>query len=263
MRRQREYADGRFLSSIDLKMYDGSIIDAKDMEFKIESSTGDGFFLAVYTGKRGRWQPKVFVENFDDIKIYKKSERAERAKVKVHRSSPGIIEIETPKYVAPPIDSKMVFALDMATKTGWAYCKNGEISSGVKVLGVAPESQGLRLYRFREFVKAKFEEADIKSGDLVIYEMAHHRGGYATQLCLGLVGIMMAECVSRSVDFTTVHSATLKKFSTGYGRSKKPEMVAAAKERHPEINILDDNHADALLIMGYGIEKYILNAQNM
>jgi hypothetical protein len=54
-----------------------------------------------------------------------------------------------------------------------------------------------------------------------------------------------------------VHTATLKKFSTGSGRANKQDMIKAAKEQgwNPE----DDNKADACFLLEYAMNELGVN----
>jgi Holliday junction resolvasome RuvABC endonuclease subunit len=91
--------------------------------------------------------------------------------------------------------------------------------------------------------------------DAVFYEQAHHRGGAATELCVGFVTRVQELCAERGVEYQSVHSGTLKKHATGRGNAKKPEMIAAAEARWPGQKIEDDNQADALCLLAFAMEE--------
>lgn len=137
-----------------------------------------------------------------------------------------------------------VLALDMARLTGWAY---GELRcSGTEDLAYLPEeTHGVKMLRFRGWLDRTFWPS------AVVYEKAHHRGGAATLNGIGMQTVLQCWCHQRGAEAIGVHTATLKKHATGSGRAKKPEMIAAAKARWPEIEIVDDNHSDALWLLDY------------
>ena len=156
-----------------------------------------------------------------------------------------------------------VLALDLSSKTGWALLdRNGRILSGVQEFSLTRgESKGMRFLRFRKWLKDILILGELgvqfskEQPGLVIWEQAHHRGSFATELCVGLVTDVMAEAALYELEHMSVHSATLKKFATGKGKAGKDEMVLKAKEFYPSVEILDDNHADALLILRYGLTE--------
>jgi Holliday junction resolvasome RuvABC endonuclease subunit len=160
-----------------------------------------------------------------------------------------------------------VLSLDLATKTGWALLdRNGRVLSGMQEFSLnRGESPGMRFLRFRKWLKDVLTMGEFgtqfskTSPGLVIYEQAHHRGGAATQLCVGFVTDVLAEAALYGLEHMSVHSATLKKFATGKGKSSKEEMIAKAKEFYPDVDILDDNHADAILMLRYGLGQLGLN----
>jgi len=47
---------------------------------------------------------------------------------------------------------------------------------------------------------------------LIIYEQAHHRGGAPTEIGVGLATRVMELATKYNINYTTVHSGTLKKF---------------------------------------------------
>jgi Holliday junction resolvasome RuvABC endonuclease subunit len=107
----------------------------------------------------------------------------------------------------------------------------------------------MRFLRFRAWlneIKSLAEKVDV-----VAYEAAHHRGGAATQLCVGMVTDVLAWAADIGAETMPVHTGTLKKFATGKGNAGKPEMIQAAKDRgyDPE----DDNEADACLLLEYAL----------
>jgi Holliday junction resolvasome RuvABC endonuclease subunit len=148
-----------------------------------------------------------------------------------------------------------ILALDFGTKTGWATHNGGfGVPSGTEEFPIKRgESPGMRYLRFSRWVGGQLNLYQVS---LVVYEQAHHRGGYATALLEKMIGIMEMNCAALMIEYTPVHSATLKKWATGNGRADKEDMVLAAVQRFPDVAIKDDNQADALLLLAYAEEKF-------
>ncbi len=81
------------------------------------------------------------------------------------------------------------------------------------------------------------------------------RGGAATELAVGLVTDTLAEAARSEVEHMPVHTGALKKWATGKGNTGKAGMIERAEELFPGLEIIDDNHADALLLLSYGLEE--------
>lgn len=143
-----------------------------------------------------------------------------------------------------------IVALDLATKTGWACLIEGKVSSGVQVFDLKRgESPGMRFLRLRAWL----DEMIVLSGklDVVVFEQAHHRGGAATQLCVGMATEVLAWAAKIGAETMPVHTGTLKKFATGKGNAGKPEMIDAAKRMG--YSPADDNEADACCLLEYAM----------
>jgi len=147
-----------------------------------------------------------------------------------------------------------ILAFDFGSRTGWAALRDGHIESGVQVFDLSRgESPGMRFIRFRRWLE---ELLTLIGPGLCVYEAAHHRGGYATELLVGMTTRLQETCAERGIEYTAVHSATLKKFATGSGRADKSAMVKRAAERFPDRRIADDNEADALLLLECARAKF-------
>jgi crossover junction endodeoxyribonuclease RuvC len=147
-----------------------------------------------------------------------------------------------------------VLAFDFGCRTGWASCCDGQVESGVQDFPLARgESPGMRFLRFRAWMSGI---VNLVRPEICIYELAHHRGGYATELLVGMITRLQEHCAISHIEYSPVHSATLKKFATGSGRADKAKMLGEAKKRFPGRQITDDNEADALLLLAYGMEHF-------
>lgn len=150
-----------------------------------------------------------------------------------------------------------ILALDAATRTGWAAGDTTRdpllLESGVEVFDIRRgESTGLRFLRFRTWL---YEIGDLWLPELVVFEQAHHRGGAPTELGVGLTTRVQEFAAERRIEHAAVHTGTLKKHATGRGNAEKPAMIEAARRRW-NVEPIDDNHADALCLLAYGIEVY-------
>lgn len=145
--------------------------------------------------------------------------------------------------------TRRILALDMANKTGWAARTiGGAVESGMEFFGFcAEETMGSRFRRFEDWINGKWRTGV----DAVVIEQAHHRSGPTTHQALGMQAIVELRACKGGADVYSVHSATLKKYATGSGRADKSAMIAAAKAKWPEVEIVDDNHADALWLLDY------------
>lgn len=152
----------------------------------------------------------------------------------------------------------IILALDCATKTGFCLMKDGKIiESGMQDFTKRRgESNGMLFIKFRAWlvplvcqIRRLYVDHQTNSNEPIIlaYESAHHRGGAATEICVGLVTRVLEIAAEYGAETMPVHTATLKKFATGNGRASKEDMVKKAAEvlgRQP----IDDNEADAVLI---------------
>lgn len=145
-----------------------------------------------------------------------------------------------------------ILALDTATVTGWAYWEPGYTNpeSGTQDFSLKRgESPGMRFIRFRKWIQT-FEPPD-----LYIYEEAHHRGGAATAVGVGFVSRVLEEAARVGAETVGVHTGTLKKWSTGHGKASKEQMIYVSSVRWGFVP-KDDNEADALCLLAYGLEEY-------
>jgi len=146
-----------------------------------------------------------------------------------------------------------ILALDTGTKTGWAT----EGLSGVQNFAAKRgDSPGLKFLNFRSWLA---EIIRLTSPDLIVYEQAHHRGGFATESCLGFVTEVKTAAALNNIELTTVHSGTLKKWACGHGKASKKDMIDQACHRMKTGKIEDDNEADAVLMYLYAAENYSTN----
>jgi len=146
-----------------------------------------------------------------------------------------------------------ILALDCGTNTGWASEVDGRIESGVQDFSLKRgESKGIRFLRFNTWLKIMLE---LTKPHIVVYEMAHLRGGHATEILVGMTTRIEEFCESKKIEYSSVHSAMLKKFSTGSGKANKEDMMKAASLKFERV-IDSDDEADALLILEWARQEF-------
>ena len=139
-----------------------------------------------------------------------------------------------------------ILALDCGTKTGWCVADDQKIiESGVLHFPLnRGESPGMRFLRFRAELVGLLQ---LTRPEIICYEQAHHRGGAATEVSVGMTTRVQEIAAQSGIDVFPCHSGTLKKWATGKGNADKPAMCAVAATflgREPE----DDNEADAVCL---------------
>jgi hypothetical protein len=150
-----------------------------------------------------------------------------------------------------------VLSLDLGIHTGWALMENGQLESGTQVFDIQRgESPGMRWIRFSRWLATM---ALHPSGEprvkLIAYEQTHHRGGAATHLGENFVGRIEEFCAAHGIEHAGVHTATLKKFTTGNGHAKKWEMLAAVSEKWKKVT--DEDEADAIAVLYHALGEVI------
>ena len=149
-----------------------------------------------------------------------------------------------------------ILAIDCGTKTGFALYSNGIMEGGVQDFSLKRgESVGMRFVRFRSWLQEMLQITAAAPLDLVVYEQAHHRGGSATEVLVGMVTRIQEECDQKNINYTSVHSATLKKFATGKGNAGKEQMLAEARRRFGD-EVEDHNEADARLMVEWARKEF-------
>ena len=143
-----------------------------------------------------------------------------------------------------------ILAFDLGTKCGWALSPE---SSGVWCLKPSThESSGQRYFKFREHLNQIFLFNKI---DLVVYEEVHaHIGVEAAHVYGGLVAILQSVCINNGIEYRGVSVQTIKKHATSKSSASKDEMVKSAILKFKHVHIIDDNHADVLMLLSYASE---------
>jgi hypothetical protein len=166
-----------------------------------------------------------------------------------------------------------VLALDLATKTGWALREGDRIESGVQdFTKKRGESNGMLFLHFNAWLDGIGGKQGAygtlgwpmfrsKTVDLIVFEQAHHRGGAATEIAVGLMTRVLEFSARYYIEHSSVHSLTLKKWATGSGKADKAAMIAAAnrflRDQGRMDIIEDDDQADAILLLHYALSEIL------
>jgi crossover junction endodeoxyribonuclease RuvC len=148
-----------------------------------------------------------------------------------------------------------ILALDLGTKCGYA-CSCG--ASGVWCLKPkSHESSGQRYVRFKAHLEAHGFFCDFN--EVIYEEVKYHRGVDAGHVYGGLEAILQAFCIDRLIEYRGIGVSTIQRQATGRGMApkgqKKKLMFDAAVKKFRTINVIDDNHADALWILDCALHK--------
>ena len=154
-------------------------------------------------------------------------------------------------------DNMVILTLDLGRSTGWCVLQNGIVTLGTEEFPeVRGESPGMLYLRFQGWME-KMYKIMMNKTQLIVYEKAHHRGGAATQIGVGLQTKVMEFCARYEIECMSVHSGTLKKFATGNGAASKESMVKACIARGYQPK--NDDEADAYLMLEYAKDQIGIN----
>lgn len=156
-----------------------------------------------------------------------------------------------------------ILAIDAARKTGWAILTlDGDlVDSGVIRLRTKDAAM---LDEFQASLSSACRGAGVsRDAVIVAYEtpFRHHKARSNPGFGWRLEAALWLWCRDHGAPFIGIAPGELKKHATGKGNARKPAMKAAAAERFPEATILDDNHADALLVGAWAASEVTTERQ--
>ena len=153
---------------------------------------------------------------------------------------------------------RKILAVDQATITGWAHSDG---AYGIWDLRIKKdESNGMRLIRFECKLREVYNGPGI---ELIVFETVSVASGKRANMesfkfGAKLQAIIERFCEENEVECCSFHLNTIKKHALpGKGKRDKAAMVAAAKVKWPDKEIIDDNVADALWILDLAQEDYM------
>ena len=158
-----------------------------------------------------------------------------------------------------------ILALDPATKFGWAYGDPPTGASGVWDLSIRrDESGGMRLIRLRSKLHEVYNAGPI---DLVVFETVSYTGKHMQGASVQgeMLGVVKTWCHDHGVEYAGYNPQTIKKHALADqpkgSKRDKEAMVKAACRRWPAVEIIDDNHADALWLLDLAQSELGTNVQ--
>jgi Holliday junction resolvasome RuvABC endonuclease subunit len=164
-----------------------------------------------------------------------------------------------------------VLALDLGTKTGWAFGDTAAApSAGTWTLATASQIRLWGKNRLRRRLDPRVilllqKVGDVMHGgsftppDVVIFEDVQFASStYQVQLWASLRAAVWIACYNNGVPLVDcVPTGTLKLFAAGHGGATKPMMEAALYRKYPEYRKFgcDDNGVDAIWLWHWARER--------
>ena len=140
-------------------------------------------------------------------------------------------------------------SFDLSRKSsGWAYWRD-EQPIKVGTIGLPEGFLGEQLSIWEGQLGVYSEVGALlhsRTIDWVAFEDARAVSKQHGMILFGMTGMLHALCWDLGIPVFGYTQSTIKKVLTGWGRSDKEQMVAAAKERWPHLEIETDDQADAL-----------------
>ena len=143
-----------------------------------------------------------------------------------------------------------MLGVDLGDRTGWATIdifpnKGFTLRHGVwQHKPTRFDSASVRYDRFERNLRSELALGVTHCA----FEVVHrHLGTAAAHVYGGYLATLQRVCDDMRVPLEGYAVGTIKKFATGNGAAKKPEMIRAANE-FAQANIEDDNEADAVCI---------------
>lgn len=141
-----------------------------------------------------------------------------------------------------------ILALDLGTKTGWAWHDGQLCNSGTRINRATKKHHPGHVYRVYEAWLDSL--LDSFRPDVVYFEQVRrHLGTDAAHKYGGFHAILACQCAVRDIRLEGVPVQTIKKHATGKGNAGKGLMISAMSR--PDFEPCDDNEADALALLEY------------
>lgn len=131
-----------------------------------------------------------------------------------------------------------ILAIDPGTNCGF---RTKSFSGWVQFKHRANESDGLRLVRFRKYLKDIIESDNI---NLIVFEKPGGRNYTGVISHSEFVGIIKEVALDYGIDYKGYSAGSIKKFATGNGNANKDMMVEAAVHKL-DLKIETHDQADA------------------
>lgn len=167
-----------------------------------------------------------------------------------------------------------ILALDLGTKTGWAFGETRPIAIGdtvpvdhvaanpttavtlgATVSGCASfkpgryEGGGMRFVRFVGWLHDLYDA--LRFDHVWFEEVRRHAGTDAAHVYGGLMAQLQEFCEGKGIPYAGVPVGTIKKFATGSGNASKDLVIEAVKRYGWDPK--DDNEADAIALLLWAV----------
>lgn len=136
-------------------------------------------------------------------------------------------------------------SFDLSRRATGVVTWKGDTPMAVLTFALPEGFIGEQLHVFERFMRHHWDYGKSKP-TWVAYERASTRSYNHAEIQLALVGTLLKLCFEFDVTVAGFAPSTLKKELAGHGHASKAQMVAAARERFPDLEVNDDNVADAL-----------------
>lgn len=154
-----------------------------------------------------------------------------------------------------------ILALDLSINCpGWCVGDDGRyIASGYQEQEDKRASIYTRIERNLEFIKGLIAKYEIEAVWLEEIAFSARSSG---QMLTEQQGIIKYWCRDREIPVFSFSITAIKKFITGDGNAKKPEMIAAVQGLGYS-NVYQNDEADAIAIWLYGLSLDVIFASNL
>ena len=138
-----------------------------------------------------------------------------------------------------------ILALDISLNTGWACGDADNIVFGTRTFHSHSHDLAVLGRRFRAWICDMIRE---HQPNAIVIEQGFYKNGKPTTMLLwGMIWEAHRAAELRNIPRQEYSPRTLKKFITGSGNAKKPEVVEAIKNRGH--NVKNDHEADAISLL--------------
>jgi len=147
-----------------------------------------------------------------------------------------------------------ILALDLGTQTGFALSANNIITSGsvsfARYAGCKSKPAdhiGASILFFHRWLRGRI--TDDKPTTIAFEAVYRWSSSSAARAYGAFRGVMLLNAAAVDLPCYGYSPTQIKKFYTGNGNAKKESMIKETARRFPEIDLADDNQADALAIL--------------
>ena len=150
-------------------------------------------------------------------------------------------------------------AYDLASATGFAVLDNGLLEVGthkvVRRTGRKREPDEHVGIKFSRLEIAIWRQLQDLQPDVVFYEEStgNYQSVDASRVAFGFRALLLACCARLNIPTEGYSVLTIKKYFTGSGRAQKDDMMFECRQRFRELVVDNDNEADAVAILCYGM----------